>query len=802
MLTATYGYIGGQEGRSLYNWYLHDTEGAAGVLIAKACGLLQCLITKDYIGKLISFECTPVRDDGIVGELRTFLAAVQVRSGSPRLLYLKIIGDGVEGTTLHAEKKYWGGEEGNSVYQWLQISPIGTVSEIKGATHASYEVSSNDIGFLVSVSCEPIRSDGTHGPTVISEHIGPIIPGPPCCQSLELFGSTTEGCRISFAVSYSGGEKGCCVHEWFRLMENGRKEKLSCDDFLDLTLEDVGRFIELAYTPVRKDGLRGSRKSVISTAISAANPKGIELVIPDCRQDMEVVPQKSYYGGKEGNGEYVWYRTRVRPDEADLVEISSFSKDFFIVGKNVSYTPTIEDVDSYLVLRWVPTRDDGHQGSYVVAVSTNPVMAEHPIVTNVRIKDMGTGTFVGGGLYYGGYEGSSMYSWYRQTTEGTNLLIPGATSINYKATDHDYNCRLVFGYTPVRSDSIVGELVMSEASNIVLPALPIVEMLYFNGKEIEGETITAVEVPPQTEDQQHVWRNYKKEIKYQWFYSTRTEEKICFELLPLQQSCSYRVRYEDIGCCLKCECFVIDVFGRSSEIASAVTSPILPGMPRIAKLEIEGRGFHTNLYAVRGTYNGGKEGKSKIQWLRSMVGSPDLISIPGEIGRMYEANVDDVGYRLVAVYTPIREDGVEGEPASASTDPIAVEPDVLREVKEKLEIGSVKFEALIDKDKKVPGAGNLERRILEVNRKRIKVVKPGSKTSFPATEIRGTYAPPFHVELFRNDQHRFKIVVDSAEEVDLMVQTRHMRDVIVLVIRGLAQRYNSTSLNSLLKVEN
>lgn len=48
----------------------------------------------------------------------------------------------------------------------------------------------------------------------------------------------------------------------------------------------------------------------------------------------------------------------------------------------------------------------------------------------------------------------------------------------------------------------------------------------------------------------------------------------------------------------------------------------------------------------------------------------------------------------------------------------------------------------------VPGLGSLERRILEVNRKRIKVVKPGSKTSFPTTEIRGTYAPPFHVSLF------------------------------------------------------
>lgn len=39
---------------------------------------------------------------------------------------------------------------------------------------------------------------------------------------------------------------------------------------------------------------------------------------------------------------------------------------------------------------------------------------------------------------------------------------------------------------------------------------------------------------------------------------------------------------------------------------------------------------------------------------------------------MYEANVDDVGYRLVAIYTPVREDGIEGQPISVSTEPIAV----------------------------------------------------------------------------------------------------------------------------------
>lgn len=62
---------------------------------------------------------------------------------------------------------------------------------------------------------------------------------------------------------------------------------------------------------------------------------------------------------------------------------------------------------------------------------------------------------------------------------------------------------------------------------------------------------------------------------------------------------------------------------------SLIKKYLASGIPRIDKLEIEGRGFHTNLYAVRGIYSGGKEGKSRIQWLRAMVGSPDLISIQG-----------------------------------------------------------------------------------------------------------------------------------------------------------------------------
>ena len=62
---------------------------------------------------------------------------------------------------------------------------------------------------------------------------------------------------------------------------------------------------------------------------------------------------------------------------------------------------------------------------------------------------------------------------------------------------------------------------------------------------------------------------------------------------------------------------------------------------KIGKLEIECRGYHTNLYVVRGICSGGKEGKRKIQWLRSMVGSPDLIFVPDMESDIYCIGIEN-----------------------------------------------------------------------------------------------------------------------------------------------------------------
>lgn len=58
-----------------------------------------------------------------------------------------------------------------------QTSPDGTQHEIKGATSTSYTARKEDIDGLICVSCEPMRMDGARGPIMLSQCVGPILPG-------------------------------------------------------------------------------------------------------------------------------------------------------------------------------------------------------------------------------------------------------------------------------------------------------------------------------------------------------------------------------------------------------------------------------------------------------------------------------------------------------------------------------------------------------------------------------------------------------------------------------------------------
>lgn len=72
-------------------------------------------------------------------------------------------------------------------------------------------------------------------------------------------------------------------------------------------------------------------------------------------------------------------------------------------------------------------------------------MTALPIVSNVHVNKLSSSTYIGEGDYFGGYEGASLFSWYRETDDGKIVLITGATSKTYEVSDEDYNCRVLFG---------------------------------------------------------------------------------------------------------------------------------------------------------------------------------------------------------------------------------------------------------------------------------------------------------------------------------------------------------------------
>ena len=61
------------------------------------------------------------------------------------------------------------------------------------------------------------------------------------------------------------------------------------------------------------------------------------------------------------------------------------------------------------------------------------------------MKKLTSTTYVGEGEYFGGHEGTSLFSWYRESDSESMVLIAGANSRTYEVSEEDYNCRLLFG---------------------------------------------------------------------------------------------------------------------------------------------------------------------------------------------------------------------------------------------------------------------------------------------------------------------------------------------------------------------
>lgn len=771
-LVAGYAYFGGYEGKSQYGWHRHKTAKDPGIAIKDAQQVLKYVPRLEDVGHIISFQCLPLRSDGALGESKAVMGNATVEAGPPRITSLRIVGEPTEGSVVRAVKEYRGGVEGNSTLQWHLTRPDGAKETINAASGGEYTVRSHDLDGLLSLSCLPVRADGVVGPVAVSPLVGPVTAASPRCVALSISGRMVEGERLEGIATYRGGEMGICVYKWYRRMQDGLSILKTDRPFVVLGADDVGCQMLLEYTPVRVDGIAGETSNTLSDSIEPGYPTAMELHLPErCEEDVPVDVSRRYSGGQEGEGKWGWYRSSspvVNPEDLSLLRRVAYTR---------TYLPSLEDVGNFLVLEWIPERSDGKVGLPRVASSPQPVSPGWPVAKNVTVKKLSYTLFEGSAEYRGGREGKSICTWLRRLETGELEEIEGANTLTYCPCDKDYGCRLVFGYLPKRSDGVVGTQVMSQPSEIVYPELPSRHAVNIEGTAAEGETIKAVDIIDEP------WKEYKRDVSFQW--SRAGVKNGEYEVLTLQRESQYIVTLEDVGCYLRCSCLISDIFDRKASQVECTTTKVAPGKPHVDDLSVDGRGFHTSLFTVKGTYGGGKEGKSEIQWFR-MKGQESVL-ISGETARTYEACADDVDCILMVQYTPVREDGIKGEPATASTPVVAMEPDVATEVENIVKLGSAKFET-----QQPVAASALERRVVDVNRKRVKVVKPGSRTSFSSTEVKGSYDPPFRVDITRSEPFHLKIIMAKDHEVELGMNSRHQRDIVALAIRQLAKQYQES----------
>lgn len=62
---------------------------------------------------------------------------------------------------------------------------------------------------------------------------------------------------------------------------------------------------------------------------------GLELVIGNCCEDREVIPRKTYFGGQQGVGDYIWYRTKDKLHESALMDVFTACEDVLICSKEL-----------------------------------------------------------------------------------------------------------------------------------------------------------------------------------------------------------------------------------------------------------------------------------------------------------------------------------------------------------------------------------------------------------------------------------------------------------------------------------
>lgn len=446
-------YVGGIEGQSLYRFYRSTQDSFEFITESTDPELVLSL---EDVGKRIKVDYTPIRNDGVQGEMFTIISTEHVCSGNPTLTNLRIVGEVfMEGHVLEGEATYTGGHEKERLHRWIRVEN-GRDYEIKDASTATYVPTLSDVYFKIRYGCKSIRQDGLETEWIFTEMSDEIAPMVPVVLSGRVKGNTTEGSLLTF--QFEGNDKISEYHSmcnWYRVDNDDENQLIpvgACLQYQVLT-EDIGHRLKVSFTPGRSDlpQVYGETFELYTASISSAQPLALECKLEgESVQGSTLTAQTRYFGGQEGNSSYTWYRVTSYGKEIHLADMDGHK----------SYKLTYKDEEHSIRLEYTPVRNDGVKGKTVEAIS-GKVPTVVPTISDLVV----TGNYYEGeklvcsGNYRGGIEGQSILQWFTVNEVTRERKLVCDQSHEYIIKVEDIGHVLVFAYTPVREDGMTGTTV-------------------------------------------------------------------------------------------------------------------------------------------------------------------------------------------------------------------------------------------------------------------------------------------------------------------------------------------------------
>ncbi|KAG9390963.1 Leucine-rich repeat [Carpediemonas membranifera] len=692
-LYVTGKYVGGHEGNSNLQWFVESSKTKAGqpkfTRIANATGR-TFTPRREFIGKYVSVKYTPVRDDGVRGDVVVAVSPEAISAAPPTVSRLEIRSfDKTQGTKIVLGIGYLGGTEGETTVSWYRSAPgIETapdadsdrdwelacdVASCSGRGSIEYVSTSQDIGCWLRVKIVPARDDGIVGNAKTLVMPEAIVAAAPTFERFEFDGEFVEGKTVTLNAVYHGGQPGKHDIEW-RVYNSDSDEGVPVDmselefsedgtmTVLRIDSEHVGKRFGARGRPVRVDGTVGPEYTVARSDVVCFAPPAAQLrIIGEPVQGNILDVDVAYIGGKEGASRVRWLASMEEAKEGRKTQVSTRP-----VGDQCRYTPQAGDVGRTLTIEYTPVRSDGVVGKPCRA-SVGPVAPCDPAVTAVDIPAQ----IVEGApvvltySYIGGVEGDTQVSWFTKNTPEDAWTV---VSAEREFTPHHNHIGLYLKVEiiPVRTDGVRGEKAVAECSTPIVCGQP-------TASDVHLEEVA--EIPGAFRICYTYSGGEEGESTFRW-YRTTTVGSRTRSVIKSATRRVYRATRKDVDCTITGQVVPVrsdKVTGKKvfTEPTDKIRNDVDFAEPTIFEMTLTDAVENTPC-AVAGVFDNCTPDSCQYVWtLIDKDGTQTPLDVTGpQFTPLYE----HIGMRLAVQCTPVDEEGIVGRMTSAESGTIVAGP--------------------------------------------------------------------------------------------------------------------------------